>query len=169
MTTWCTFEQRGKSLQERFWEKVDKGPHPKGCWLWTSAVGGSQSYGLFWVGGHKRTKYAHRLSWEMENNTEATSGKVIMHSCDNPRCVNPAHLSLGEHLDNKLDSVSKKRHAFGSRNGGGVKLNDQTAAEILSLKGKRSCIKVGQEYGVSKPVVLGIWKGRLWRHVCPQP
>jgi hypothetical protein len=154
-----------KTLEERFWEKVDK---TGACWWWVSHIG-YRGYGTFWVGGRKRWKYAHRLSWELANDQEVPDGMVVMHSCDNPACVNPDHLSVGCQKDNKQDCVNKLRQAYGVKNGGGVKLDDQKAAEIMCLKGKLGSTTVGRRYGVSKGIILKIWHGRLWKHVQQSP
>ncbi len=93
----------------RFWVKVDKSPHPKGCWIWTGATKKSKAvrYGNFSVSG--RTISAHRASYAIAHGGCADPRQVL-HSCDNPLCVNPAHLSLGTNHDNVSDMVSKGRH-----------------------------------------------------------
>lgn len=58
-------------LADRFWAKVEK---TEGCWLWTSATWGS-GYGFFWIGGTKRSEYAHRISWELANGTPVPDGQ----------------------------------------------------------------------------------------------
>ena len=53
---------------------------------------------------------AHRVSWELHNGP-IPPGKIIMHSCDHPWCVNPAHLSVGTQKDNMADCIAKGRKA----------------------------------------------------------
>lgn len=76
------------------------------CWLWT-AYRDRNGYGLAYAGtrkfGHRsNSHYAHRIAYALAFG-EAPAGKVIMHSCDNPSCVNPAHLSIGTQTQNIAD------------------------------------------------------------------
>lgn len=101
------------SLASRFWKHVDK-RGPDECWPWVSGVGG-HGYGLIGLGGRKGGKEAaHRVSWRLHfgeiPSRGGYHGGVIMHTCDNRRCVNPAHLRLGTQLDNIADMVAKRRH-----------------------------------------------------------
>ena len=53
---------------------------------------------------------AHRVAWEAHNAQPIPEGMVVMHSCDNPACVNPEHLSIGTPKDNTHDMIAKGRH-----------------------------------------------------------
>ncbi|MDB4893169.1 MAG: hypothetical protein JWL61_5024 [Gemmatimonadetes bacterium] len=102
-----------KSIEEKFWPKVDTSGGLDACWLWTAATAGS-GYGN--VGNHNgRTVYAHRVSYELHVGA-IPAGHFVMHSCDNPPCVNPAHLSVGLPKDNTRDMVNKGR-SFGRLRG----------------------------------------------------
>jgi hypothetical protein len=149
-----------ESILNRFFEKV-RGGEPHECWEWQSAIG-SRGYGMFWVGGTKRTKFAHRVAWELHNGSEIPESMYVMHSCDNPRCVNPYHLSIGTAKDNKQDSVAKLRHAYGERNRGGGKLTTEQAAAIKQRADGLSITKTAAKYGVSSNTVKRIRSGRLW-------
>lgn len=91
-------------LEIRFWEKVNK---TNTCWLWTGAMN-NKGYGTINI--QHTPKYVHRVSWAMFNGALATSAKVL-HRCDKPLCVNPAHLFLGSQLDNMKDCKNKDRCA----------------------------------------------------------
>lgn len=149
------------SIKSRFDSKVIK---TDGCWIWNSAFT-TRGYGFFWVGGKKRSEYAHRVAWQLASGTGIPSGMHVLHSCDNPKCVNPEHLSIGSAKDNVADCVLKKRHAFGSRNGGGKKLTEESAASIKHSKGEVSIRNASLIHGVSLKTVKHIRNGRLWRHV----
>ena len=87
-----------------FWSKVERS---SGCWLWTGTKAASGGYGIFWENGNQHR--AHRLSWLLTNGA-IPKGMVVCHKCDNPPCVNPAHLFIGTMKDNVDDMMSKGRH-----------------------------------------------------------
>jgi hypothetical protein len=87
--------------QERFWSKVEKGPV---CWEWQACR--SKGYGLMLLNG--RAQLAHRISAVIAGK-KLDKGLEVMHTCDNPSCVNPAHLEVGSHKDNMQDAYRKKR------------------------------------------------------------
>lgn len=107
----------GRAQAARFWSKVERGAE---CWLWRAAVD-KDGYGKFQLTTRSRPKQihvrAHRLAWALANGKMPPSGLVVMHACDNPRCVNPAHLSLGTQSENRADCTHKGRNATGDRNG----------------------------------------------------
>jgi len=92
---------------ERFWPYVEK-RGPDDCWLWVGCVN-ERGYGKFGGGGSaKRSMYAHRFIYE-EIRGPLPEGACVLHRCDTPRCVNPAHLFLGTRGDNFNDAVWKGR------------------------------------------------------------
>lgn len=97
----------------RFWAKVDKRSASE-CWPWLGAKHSKRSeYGWFHVAkAPKRKKIgAHRLAWELANGA-IPKGLQVCHHCDNPPCVNPAHLFLGTAKDNIQDCLRKQRFMF---------------------------------------------------------
>lgn len=76
------------------------------CWLWTGAVDG-HGYGSFRLRRYS-TVGAHRVAWCIANNADPLN-RHVLHRCDNPPCVNPNHLWLGDALLNALDKVAKGR------------------------------------------------------------
>ena len=76
-----------RTVQERFWTKVDKAG-AGGCWLWTASTTAA-GYGQLWVGG--TMQYGHRLAYEWTVGP-IPSGLHLDHLCRVRHCVNPAHL-----------------------------------------------------------------------------
>lgn len=89
--------KRRKTMEERFWEKVQK---TKTCWLWIGAIQ-SNGYGNFWASPDKRWSRAHRVSWELENG-KVPEGLDLDHLCRVRHCVNPAHLEPVTRRENLL-------------------------------------------------------------------
>lgn len=98
--------------------------------------------------------YAHRLAWELANGRAVPAGKVVMHACDNTRCVNPAHLSVGTQQDNIRDAVRKGRWTHAR------KLSDADVVEIRELG--RTGLRhkdIAARFGVARNTVTAILLG----------
>lgn len=97
--------------EERFWSKVQRSSNPGECWPW---LGGKteKGYGRF---KRRHGRYcvkderAHRVMWELHNGRSLEPGEQVLHSCDNPPCCNPAHLSLGTNRDNQRECADRGR------------------------------------------------------------
>ena len=76
----------------------------KSCWLWTGSKT-REGYGQIWF--ERKPVYVHRFYFELLNGP-IPNGKIVMHKCDVPLCVNPKHLTLGTHRDNMIDKIQKK-------------------------------------------------------------
>lgn len=76
-----------------------------GCLEWQRAIF-KAGYGAINIGG--KIKYAHRVSYELHNGP-IPDGMLVMHLCDNRRCVNPSHLAVGTDSDNNRDMWAKQR------------------------------------------------------------
>jgi len=152
-------------IAERFWPKVQRGGSTE-CWLWT-VYRSRQGYGIFGLpgreGGHA---LAHRVAWELVNGP-IPDGFHVLHHCDNPPCVNPAHLFLGTDADNSHDKVVKGRasHLRGE-DSGMAKLTEQDVREIrrLSALGYEQR-PLGRMFGVCKSAIGYIVRRETWKHV----
>lgn len=123
------------------------------CVLWKGAVN-SSGYPVTWFNG--KIAYAHRVV------IGASKGEVVMHTCDNPKCVNPKHLKVGTHAENSADMVSKGRQAKGEQCAAS-KFSKDTIASVRNLKGVMSSRKVGKLFGMSKTNVLDVWNNKIWK------
>lgn len=165
--TGTTDDPPKKTLADRFWAKVDRRA-PNECWPWTAAVN-EHGYGVMRPEGRRSgpTVKAHRVSLMLAG--VDIGGLVIRHSCDNPPCVNPAHLSVGTKADNSADMVSRDRHARGSRSG----TSKLTEAQVVDIRRRAAAGELHRvlatEYGVSRPTITQIVSGRTWRHVLSEP
>lgn len=147
-------------LEARFWPKVDKRAADE-CWRWTGATSG-QGYGYIRIA--RRCVFAHRTSWALSVGL-THFGLGVLHTCDNPPCVNPAHLFLGTNTDNMRDKTAKGRQAAGSRHGC-AKLSEFDVAEIRRLDSSRAIARrdLAARYGVTKEAISYIVRCG-WRHV----
>lgn len=93
-------------LSVRFWKKVNRKDENK-CWEW---LGSRYPSGY----GRLSKKYAHRLSFEIINGL-IPKGMHVLHTCDNPPCVNPKHLWVGTAGDNMRDRDKKGRGRFSKK------------------------------------------------------
>lgn len=157
-----TVEQATAAL----WSKVDKNPT---CWLWTGAKD-RYGYGLMtWRG---KVRLVHRVVWELGFG-EIGHGFSIMHTCDQPGCVNPNHMKLGTHQQNMLDCAAKRRTTLGERNSHAKLTEEQVIAikkEYRLINPRRSNAKeLAKKYGVNHGTIVNVVVGRSWKHLGAQP
>lgn len=146
-----------RSLADTFWRYVEK---TDGCWLWKGAIG-TTGYGVLRY--CNKTLYAHRVSYQLAHGIEPT--KFILHSCDNPPCVNPNHLREGTPADNRRDAVIRGRVRLGSKHPL-ARLDEVAARDIYhSLHNGASVTELGRKYGVSPGTISAIKSGKTWRHI----
>ena len=163
------YHQRFKTTEQKFWEKVDK-ESPSGCWNWTAGKN-SNGYGQFGVNG--KMEKAHRVSWEMHNGDipehDSYHGMCVLHSCDNPACVNPRHLFLGTQTENMADMDKKNRRdkttrAFGI-NHGRAKLNHTQVRVIRTYYPALTQQALADCFGVGLTTIHSIVTRQTWQHI----
>ena len=144
----------------RFWSKVDVGEDHE-CWEWQAFT--FDGYGRFNL--NSKNVLAHRVSYSIANGA-IKPGMLVMHSCDNPGCVNPAHLSEGTNADNSADKVSKNRQPRGESSVK-AKLTEQEVKYIRFLHTVRgeNGIQIAKRYALDKSTVYNILNGRTWKHI----
>lgn len=145
----------------RFWAKVQRAG-PDDCWIWLSSRN-RKGYGTFWLSG---CRSAHRVSYEMAYGP-IPDGMMLLHSCDNPPCVNPRHLSPGTNSDNQRDSAVKGRHVSLRGDGGNAaKLTVGDVREIKAALGEgMSGVELARRYGVTDGAISHIKTGFHWGHI----
>lgn len=93
------------ALQKKLISRVLNSVSDDMCWIWLGASD-ADGYGIMRLNGV--SALAHRASY-MAFNGEIPPMKCVMHTCDNPQCINPKHLIIGTRRDNALDMANKNR------------------------------------------------------------
>lgn len=136
------------------------------CWVWQRAKTG-EGYGSFRVNGV--LLLAHRVSYEQSYGVHP--GKLdVLHKCDNPSCVNPAHLTLGTARENAVDMVIKGRWSGGIRpsgsNNGNSKLVDKQVLQIRKLGASGMQQRtIARKFGLAQSTVGRILRRKMWKHL----
>ena len=146
-----------RDVAERFWAKVDKSGD---CWLWTGALL-KTGYGCIRI-AHKAIR-AHRAAYELSVGP-LPKGALLRHTCDNPRCVNPAHLLLGDKRLNMKDALERGQHRCGERDPT-AKLSNQNVIEIRDALARGETGRaLARRFGVAESVISQIKTGKGRRH-----
>ena len=143
---------------------VDKIWLGDGCWNWAGSID-KLGYGTFYFKREKRVQ-AHRYSWEMFNGPipeSKTHRKLnVCHHCDNPKCVRPDHLFIGDDAANARDKVNKGRHPVGTQTYNS-KLTDAAVRKIRSSN--EFATVLAKKYNVCPSLIRGVKRGLRWAHV----
>jgi len=151
------------SLKERL---LNKATWKGACLIWGGARF-RRSYGLISVNGKLRR--AHRVAYELAHGP-IPAGYVVMHSCDTPACINPAHLSAAPQAINAKDMHIKGRARFllGEDAVHG-KLTAQNVREIrrrfVTYDRTNGARAMAREFGVTHPSIMAIVHGKAWAHI----
>ena len=148
----------------RFWSQVRKG-NADDCWEWTGYKS-DQGYGRVNYKYPIRTTKAHRFSYYLAHGS-LPENMSVCHRCDNPSCVNPAHLFLETNAGNMADRERKGRgvtpFSRGSAKGNAVLTESQVLEIKAAIKaGNVSQSELARKYGVAKPTINNIAQGYNW-------
>lgn len=169
-----------------FWKKVKR---TDTCWNW---IGGKTERGYGRFGAFGKKFQAHRLCFIIHFGIIPAERPCVCHRCDNPACVNPAHLFSGTHSDNMKDMVSKGRavnvgnlppdcRQFGDNNGSRIHPESRprgecnalakiTEKDVLEMRmdyssGTISQIQLASKYGIKQPQISRILRRVSWSHI----
>lgn len=139
-----------------------------GCFMWM----GAQQRGQYGSVRDRRTgkaRGAHQLMYEIRHGL-IPPGMLVMHKCDNPPCINPAHLTTGTHKDNSDDKVAKGRDRNRGERHHGAKLTDEAVRMLRTLPRPirtTTLDEMASAHRVSRKAVEQVVYGQNWRHVTP--
>ena len=151
------------SDKARFHDKVERRGRGK-CWEWNASLF-PKGYGRF--AHHRRTLKAHRVAYWLSTGLDPFDrGETVLvcHTCNNPRCCNPAHLYLDDHRGNQRFKIKSERQraGVGERNSH-AKL---TVADVLRIRrSSKTTVELAKRYGIHQGGISGIQTGKTWRCV----
>ena len=170
-----------RSLMDRFWDKVLIND---GCWRWMAAIG-DHGYGVIGLYG-SRVILAHRLSLVLSG-INVPNDRLVLHTCDNRWCVNPAHLYVGTYSQNLRDAWDRgnpdRRNVpirnrsipgFEERRIAAMKRGADhhrataklTEHQVLEIRGCGETAKIiANRFGVSHGTINDIRRRATWRHI----
>jgi len=151
---------RPTTAEGRYWSFVEiRGVNE--CWPWLGATT-DRGYGVFYYGGgaadpQQTTAHRYGLSLKLGKPIDQLAPHAL-HSCDNPPCQNPAHLSEGTAKMNQDDSTAKGRRA--------AKLTPEVVREIRRLysTGQYTQTEIALTVGIHQTRVSGVILRRNWKH-----
>lgn len=161
------FEELGLDREEfrgRLDSKVQKS---EGCWFWVGYL--KDKYGVVRqrVGARSHGKMinlaAHRLAFWLANpETKLPADLLVLHSCNNPPCVNPEHLRLGTHEENMRDKIASGVHA--GANNPRARVTEADVVCIRELRAEGKTLKViAAEYKTHLATIDVIVRGKAWK------
>jgi hypothetical protein len=162
---WCTSHA---TIEDRYWAKVARRGNDE-CWEWTGGKD-SGAYGMLVIAaptpsGRTMLRASHVAL--LLDGTSVPEGFMACHRCDNPPCVNPAHLYVGDQDSNMQDKKERGRIAVarGSENG----ISKLTEDDVRDLR-TRAAAGVSRriladEYGIDPSNLSYIIRRKTWTHV----
>jgi len=154
------FPRRRNMTNEEFWLWFESNliTTPTGCkeWMGCRSV---QGYGFVRING--KNMKTHRVSFEHYVGRPIHEHMFILHSCNNPPCCNPEHLREGTHQENMDDKLRSGRQPRGEQNGK-AKLTSEQVDEIRENANGLTQYQLADLYGVKRPCIAKIQRGKIW-------
>ncbi len=139
-----------------FLSRIEPGEREQDCWLWVGAMG-SDGYGRL-RGEQGTVECAHRYAYEVFKGP-IPEKLCVLHTCDTPRCVNPAHLFLGTNRDNTADMIQKNRQGNPRH-----KLSWEGVREIRArLSAGERKQDIASSFRICRSTVQDIERGLSWK------
>lgn len=133
----------------------------RGCWEWMGNLDPA-GYGRVKIKG--RAALVHRLAYAAAQGAPIADAVMVLHSCDNPRCCNPAHLSVGDAKENARQMVARGRAKPGKGERHGMaKLNERAVRHIRESGEDEHAL--AKRYRVKVGAIRNVRLGRTWSHV----
>lgn len=157
-------------FEQRVWRHIER-RGPDECWPWVakSKVAG---YGTISRGGRYGEKVlSHRAVWELTHGPIPPDGPghhgwVVLHTCDNRACCNPAHLRLGSQTDNVKDMDAKRRRVAVVQRGEAHHETKITEDDVRAIRASPlSNTELARQYGMWRQTIRNIRIGKTWGHV----
>lgn len=154
----CRSDAEYAAALQRFWASIERVGE---CWEWTGTRD-EDGYGE----AHLRSRKirAHRLAWQFVHG-EPPGNHHVLHTCDNPPCIRPAHLFLGDNKANAIDRVRKGRFLDlrqGENNAGSKLFEEQVRAIRTSVETPDF---LAAAFGVTKGTIYAVRARRTWWHL----
>lgn len=162
-TTYGNYHEQRRTRTGASWEErlsnwsPEPGPLDTDCWIWQGTL---NSDGYATVKYNQKAYKAYRVMWERHNEEEIPPGMNACHRCDQPACVNPAHIFIGTQVDNIMDMVGKSRQRAPRG------LTDSQVRAIRSMvRGGMKQSEVVRMMGLDSSTVSRIVNNKLYKDV----
>lgn len=151
-------------LELHFWRQASLTANDEKCWEWQGDAD-KDGYGRIRIDG-KRFR-AHRLAFFFEHKRHPSDDLQVLHSCDNPCCINPKHLREGTPQDNADDVKARHRqYVSPTEKHYNAELEPDTVRYVKRQKQLgRENIAIARELDISNKMVWDIDHGKSWKHI----